>query len=149
VKLADFGISKECLRADELARTFIGHPCFIPPELFIAGYSSTQSDIYQLGLVLLTLLIGKYPIPMNATLRDTQIAIESGLPRQIAESLIPQHGKLAEIISVMLRRREIWRYWTAAAAYQDLSAEMNRLNQQVHWLQGLAARSRAKFPGAG
>jgi serine/threonine protein kinase len=65
-KLADFGISKAVVEADELARTLVGHKTFIPPELLASGYSSYQSDIYQLGLVLLALLTGDYPIPLDS-----------------------------------------------------------------------------------
>ena len=125
-KLADFGISKKVVSVDELARTFIGHKNFISPELLSAGYSSYQSDIYQLGLVLLTLLIGKDPIPMNATVEETRRMIIEGIPRQVAESLINKHGRLAEILSVMLRRRDAWRYKTAIDVWSDLYNEFDQ-----------------------
>jgi len=125
-KLADFGISKQEVTANELAMTFIGHKTFIPAELLSAGYSSHQSDIYQLGLVLLTLLTGRYLIPANATVEETRRMILEGIPRQIAESLINKHGRLTEILSIMLRRRDAWRYKTAMDAWNDLYKEFEQ-----------------------
>jgi len=128
-KLSDFGISKPGISAEELALTFIGHRTFIPPELLVAGYSTHQSDIYQLGLVLLTLLTGSYPIPANATVEQTRQMILEGAPRQTAERLISKHGKLAEIISVMLRRRHRFRYKTVMAVWRELYDEFRRRNR--------------------
>ena len=125
-KLADFGISKQDIAKNELARTFIGQKTFIPPELWSLGYSSQQCDIYQMGLVLLTLLTGRYPIPANATVEETRRMILEGIPRQIAESLINNHGRLAEILSIMLRRRDAWRYKTAMDAWNDLYKEFEQ-----------------------
>jgi hypothetical protein len=47
-----------------------------------------------------------------------------GVPRKIAESLIRfgrEYGELARVISVMLRRREAYRYNTAAEIHAELS----------------------------
>lgn len=126
VKLADFGISRQLITAEDLAKTFIGRKGFVPPELYVEGYSTVQSDIYQLGLVLLTLLTGELPIPYDASFEDTRRLILEGHPRRIAESLISEHGKLAETISIMLRRRQIWRYKTAMEVWQELYQEAER-----------------------
>jgi serine/threonine protein kinase len=125
-KLCDFGISKQSVQPDEYARTFIGHKSYIPPELHAAGYTTHQSDIYQLGLVLLTLMTGSHPIPESATPEQAREMILDGVPRGIAESLIPSHGKTAEIISVMLRRRDSYRYKSAVDAWADCDAEFRR-----------------------
>ncbi|MDJ0732761.1 MAG: serine/threonine-protein kinase [Nostocaceae cyanobacterium] len=121
-KIADFGISKQTAPPEELARTFIGFKNAIPPELLNFGYSTYQSDIYQLGLVLLTLLTGSDPIPLNASREKTYQMINDGVPRQIAESLISNFGcgRLAKIISIMLRRRDCWRYKDVSEVQIDL-----------------------------
>lgn len=137
-KLTDFGISKKGVSIEEFAKTFIGHKTYIPPELLLAGYTSYQSDIYQLGLVLLTLLTGDYPIPMDATVEDTRKMILEGTPRKIAESLISKYGRLAEILSIMLRRRDKYRYKTALDVWNDLYKEFNRqkkLKEIAEWLK--------------
>jgi serine/threonine-protein kinase len=125
-KLCNFGISKQNVLPDEYARTFIGHKSYIPPELFHLGYSTHQSDIYQLGLVLLTLIKGQHPIPENATPEQTRSLILDGVPRQIADPLIPTHGRVAQIISIMLRRRKEYRYKSAADAWADCEQEFRR-----------------------
>lgn len=122
------GSLDDLVSAEELATTFIGHKTSIPPELLVAGYSTHQSDIYQLGLVLLTLLTGSYPIPATATVEQIRQMILAGEPRQAAEGLINKHGKLAEIISIMLRRHETFRYGTVMDVWQELYDEFTRRN---------------------
>lgn len=125
-KLCDFGISNPNVQPGGYARTFIGRKSYIPPELLYAGYTTHQSDIYQLGMVLLTLLTGRHPIPENATPELTRKMILDGIPRQTAESLIPAFGCTAEIISVMLRRRDAYRYRSAAEVWADFEAEFKK-----------------------
>lgn len=123
-KLSDFGIAKDTVTSDELTKTLIGHNSYLPPELLRYGYSRQQSDFYQLGIVLLTLMTGNFPIGEMLTPQQTYQQIMNGVPRQIAESLIPlgrERGELARVISVMLRRRESYRYKTAAAIHTELS----------------------------
>lgn len=134
-KISDFGISKQTVSQKEYATTLIGFPNAIPPELLNFGYSTYKSDIYQLGIVLLTLLSGNQPIPIN---EQTNQMIKDGLPRQIAESLISRFGMLAEIISIMLRRHDSWRYQNVLQVKYDLQAIFNQnqfsgINQ--NWLQ--------------
>jgi eukaryotic-like serine/threonine-protein kinase len=145
VKLSDFGISKETVSAEEFARTFIGQKHAIPPELLHAGYTSQQSDIYQLGLCLLTLLTGSPPIPGNMPARETYDAITDGLPRQIAESLIPKHGTLAEILSIMLRRRCEWRYQHVDEVREDLRAEYEQRRNLASYIDWLTRKQQNPF----
>lgn len=122
-KLADFGISKRVVSVQDLARTFIGHKCYLPPELVSLGYSSKKSDIYQVGLVLLALMLGREPIPDFSTPEQARQMILDGIPRQLAEGLIPTWGRVAEIVSVMLRRRDQYRYQEARDVWGDLIQE--------------------------
>jgi len=126
-KLADFGISRQGVGIGEYARTFIGRRSHIPPELLTAGYTTHQSDIYQLGIVLLSLLTGTMPIPDDASVETTARMIREGVPRQTAEALIPTHGRLAQILSMMLRRRAQWRYQSAEAVYTEMYALLEEL----------------------
>jgi serine/threonine protein kinase len=126
-KLCDFGISKQQVHPGEYARTFIGHKSYIPPELISEGYTTHQSDIYQLGLVLLALMTGRHPIPENLSVPFTRSMILAGTPRQLAESLIPSRGQTARIVATMLRRRDAFRYKTAADVMADFTEEFKRL----------------------
>jgi eukaryotic-like serine/threonine-protein kinase len=141
-KISDFGISKQTVSQKEYATTLIGFPYAIPPELLLrfpySPYSTYRSDIYQLGIILLTLLRGSEPIPNNLSREQTNQMIQDGLPRQIAESLISRFGMLAEIISKMLRRHDSWRYQNVLEVKYALQTAFDqhqvlRVNQ--NWLQ--------------
>jgi serine/threonine-protein kinase len=120
VKLSDFSIAKENVSAYEIARTFVGTPAFIPPELYINQFTTYQSDIYQLGLVMLSLLIGKCPVPLNVGLETARKLVVDGVPRITAERLVCNQGDLASVISKMLPRHLQYRYKSAAQVHQDL-----------------------------
>lgn len=127
-KLCDFGISKQNIYPNDYTRTFVGSPTYYPPELLMHGYTTQKSDIYQLGLVLLSLMMGRHPIPANLPLPQIQRMILHGVPRQWAESLIPRHGQIASILARMLPRHEAYRYQTAAEAEAALNTEFWRLH---------------------
>ncbi len=127
IKIADFGISK---KKSNLYFPIVSNTGFfnaIPPEILQHGYSDFQSDIYQLGLILLTLLTGREPIPQNLDRQTIYDLINEGQPRKIAESLIEEFGNLAYIISCMLRRRVEWRYQSALELQVDLDNELQTI----------------------
>lgn len=119
-KINDFGISKANLQPGDLTRTFLGCKHFLPPELFKLGHWSHQSDIYQVGLVLLSLLIGRHVISPVADDTTIRRMILDGVPRLLTETLIPTYGNLARIIYSMVCRTESLRYNTALAVRRDL-----------------------------
>ena len=129
-KLSDFGIAKNTFYTGELERTLIGWQPYRPPEFLIPGryYSSLRSDLYQLGLILLTLMLGESPISQNSSQQQIDQQILSGLPRQKAEALASRGGKagqLAMVLSVMLRRRDEYRYSSAWEARNELLKVLN------------------------
>jgi serine/threonine protein kinase len=126
-KLCDFGIAKPNVQPGEYARTLVGAPSYIPPELYMSGYATQRSDIYQLGLVLLSLMVGRHPIPANSSPLQIQQMILDGVPRRLAESLVPTHGETAKILSRMLPRHDAYRFQTAAEAEAAFTAEFWRL----------------------
>jgi serine/threonine protein kinase len=129
-KLCDFGVSKQNVTPGELARTFVGNPGYIPFELLTSGYTTHRSDIYQLGLVLLSLMIGRHPFPENSTLPQIQRMILEGLPRRWAELLIPTHGETAKVLAKMLPRHDAYRYQTAAEAEAAFTSEFWKLENR-------------------
>lgn len=72
--MADFGLSKENVKDNEIARSFCGSPAYLPPEIVskkglfllklkklkILG-SGKAGDIYAIGTVLYEMLIGFPP----------------------------------------------------------------------------------------
>ena len=113
VKVTDFGISK--LVDEEESRkayTDVGRSYYVAPELVRFQYTTIQSDIYQLGLVLYHAYTGSPAI----TVADGEVsqAILSGVARQRAEAIGDPVGQW---ISVMLRRREEYRFHSALDAW--------------------------------
>lgn len=159
VKINDFGVAKTDVSIGEITRTLLGTRQYLPPELHKLGHWSHRSDIYQVGLVLLSLLLGRHVIPTTADERTAKQMITDGVPRQIAEYLISSHGDLAKIIYFMVCRTESLRYNTALAARHDLwnawttwsspmqPTQARALNSQssgLNWLASLHASSSSR-----
>lgn len=62
IKLCDFGVSGQLI--DSMANTFIGTRSYMSPERLEGNRYTVQSDIWSLGLSLVELAIGRYPIPI-------------------------------------------------------------------------------------
>jgi len=61
IKICDFGVSGQLI--DSMANSFVGTRSYMSPERLQGTHYSVQSDIWSLGLSLVELAIGKYPIP--------------------------------------------------------------------------------------
>ena len=120
-KITDFGISKEFVDPwhEKVCHTHIAHPCFIPPELINAnyGFSTVRSDLYHLGLILLYALTGDLPFKESMPKEEISKMIQDGMPRQMAEGI---GTALGTFISVLLRRRNEYRYKSAIEAWNAL-----------------------------
>jgi eukaryotic-like serine/threonine-protein kinase len=116
VKISDFGISNE-LRGKQAVRPSIVHHAIMAPEILATGYTTKQSDIYQVGLLLYWLLTGEPAINMEAPYEELLQVIGAGEPRRKAEAL---GTPLGQYIAKMLRRREAYRYASAREIWADL-----------------------------
>ncbi|XP_044757238.1 serine/threonine-protein kinase PLK4 [Coccinella septempunctata] len=84
VKIADFGLATQLTRADEKHMTMCGTPNFISPEVASRGSHGLEADVWGLGCLLYTLLVGKPPF-------DTQ-GVKSTLTRVVmANYEVPSH----------------------------------------------------------
>ncbi|XP_055297520.1 dual specificity mitogen-activated protein kinase kinase dSOR1-like [Sitodiplosis mosellana] len=61
IKLCDFGVSGQLI--DSMANSFVGTRSYMSPERFGDSKYSVQSDIWSLGLSLIEMALGVYPIP--------------------------------------------------------------------------------------
>eukprot|EP00475_Leptophrys_vorax_P045943 TRINITY_DN970_c0_g1_i1.p1 TRINITY_DN970_c0_g1~~TRINITY_DN970_c0_g1_i1.p1 ORF type:complete len:682 (+),score=174.39 TRINITY_DN970_c0_g1_i1:239-2284(+) len=61
VKIADFGIVKELEEGKDAANTFVGTQIYMSPERISSQPYSFASDIWSLGLALVTLAQGEFP----------------------------------------------------------------------------------------
>jgi eukaryotic-like serine/threonine-protein kinase len=129
VKISDFGISHE-LRGMPAIRPDVVHHAIMAPEILATGYTSKQSDIYQIGLLLYWMLTGHSAIKLGVPYSELASQVSAGEPRRKAEAIGTPIGAL---IAKMLRRRETFRY----AAAREVWADMRQLES---W------RSRILFP---
>lgn len=61
IKICDFGVSGQLI--DSMANSFVGTRSYMSPERLQGSHYSVQSDIWSLGLSLVEMAIGRYPIP--------------------------------------------------------------------------------------
>ncbi|PHJ21233.1 nek kinase [Cystoisospora suis] len=60
IKLGDFGIARQ-LNKDKVAKTYVGSPCYMSPELYKRDPYNYKSDIWALGCVLYELCCLRKP----------------------------------------------------------------------------------------
>jgi serine/threonine protein kinase len=116
VKISDFGISHE-LRGAAAIRPNVVHHAIMPPEILATGYTSKQSDVYQVGLLLYWMLTGTPAIDRGLGYQELVQQVADGEPRRRAEALGTALGAL---IAKMLRRREASRSSSAREVWEDL-----------------------------
>ncbi len=116
VKISDFGISHE-LRGMTAVKPNVVHHAIMAPEILASGYTSKQSDLYQVGLLLYWMLVGEPAIPVGLPYADLVRYVADGAPRRRAEATGTPLGLL---IAKMLRRREAFRYTSAREVWADL-----------------------------
>ncbi|XP_061163972.1 serine/threonine-protein kinase PLK4-like [Saccostrea echinata] len=84
VKIADFGLATQLTVPDEKHFTMCGTPNYISPEIAMRSAHGLEADVWSLGCMLYTFLVGKPPF-------DTE-AVKSTLNRVIhAEFDLPSH----------------------------------------------------------
>jgi serine/threonine-protein kinase len=116
VKISDFGISNE-LRGMAAVRPNVVHHAIMAPEILATGYTSRQSDLYQVGLLLYWMLAGEPAIQMDVPYQELVRQVADGEPRKRAEQLGTPFG---DLIAKMLRRREAFRYASAREVWAEL-----------------------------
>lgn len=120
VKISDFGISNE-LRGMNAVRPNIVHHAIMAPEILAHGFTSRQSDLYQVGLLLFWMVTGESAITLDVPYQELVRQVADGEPRQRAEQIGTPLGNL---IAKMLRRREAFRFTSA----REVWAEMRELD---------------------
>ncbi|HYM35986.1 MAG TPA: serine/threonine-protein kinase, partial [Steroidobacteraceae bacterium] len=134
VKLLDFGIARlvsndndvACTKFEDAALT----PDFAAPEQLLHQPPSTATDVYQLGVLLFSLLTGRLPLDDQAVSAERIEGILRGnLPRASDRAASERRpflrGDLDAIIAKALRRNPEERYATAAALNDDLLRYLN------------------------
>ena len=139
VKLLDFGIAKligvQRPDGDESTRTLdeeiVLTPEYAAPEQLLGELPSTATDVYQLGMLLYVLLIGRHPLQSAGTRADRiRAALAGRVPRasDLATGALRKklRGDLDAIMATALHPDPHRRYQTAAALRDELLRYLNR-----------------------
>lgn len=90
-KISDFGIARGLERTGQQARTFVGTLMYMAPERIVSRGYSYQSDVWSLGLSILTAALGRFPFSTSSgywglarVIRDEQPQV---LPREFSDHM--------------------------------------------------------------
>ncbi|CAG7709739.1 unnamed protein product [Allacma fusca] len=100
VKIADFGLATQLMRPDEKHLTMCGTPNYISPEVATRGAHGLETDVWGLGVLMYSILVGKAPF-------DAEDGIKSTLTRVVmAEVKYPPYLSIEarDLIKSLLRK---------------------------------------------
>lgn len=123
VSLADFGIAKSMLQAENMALTqtrhgdVVGTPYYLSPEQAAGQPIGPRSDLYSLGVMMFEMLVGERPF--RAETLDLLLARHMSAPTPL---LPGSHAELQPIVERLMAKRPEERYPTP----QDLLADLER-----------------------
>jgi serine/threonine-protein kinase PpkA len=132
VALADFGIAKSMLEAEQLTFTqtrhgdVVGTPYYLSPEQALRQPLTPQSDLYSLGVMMFEMLTGRRPF-----LADS---LEVLLAHHVSEptpALPPAHAALQPLLEKLMAKRPQDRYPSAQALLDDLTRGIAGAARQV------------------
>ncbi|XP_046395457.1 serine/threonine-protein kinase PLK4 [Ischnura elegans] len=99
VKIADFGLATQLTRPDEKHLTMCGTPNYISPEVATRSSHGLEADVWGVGCMLYTLLVGRPPF-------DTD-AVKSTLTRVVMDNYqLPCHLSVEarDLIDLLLKK---------------------------------------------
>ena len=99
IKIGDFGLATRVETDGERKRTLCGTPNYIAPEVLGKKGHSFEVDVWSIGCILYTLLVGKPPFETQ-TLKDTYARIkrnEYHVPSRIGPAAKNLISKLLQV----------------------------------------------------
>lgn len=107
IKLVDFGAAKRILNG--YAKTIIGTPFYMAPEIVAAKNYSYASDYYSVGVCLYYMYYRKYPFGMG--INDVYLIYQEILKKQLNfNGLSKQNNVLNDLIKHLLEKEPALRY---------------------------------------
>jgi urea transport system substrate-binding protein len=133
VKVADFGLAKSTEAGRHLTQTgtAVGTPFYMSPEQCEARPVDHRTDIYSLGATYYSLLTGRYPFHISATVPQLMYQHCHGpIPDPRADNPnVPE--ACARIVAKAMAKAPADRYQSAAAMLADLQAVAATLSGQA------------------
>mmetsp|Transcript_14672 Transcript_14672/g.34949 ORF Transcript_14672/g.34949 Transcript_14672/m.34949 type:complete len:645 (+) Transcript_14672:90-2024(+) len=100
LKIGDFGISRLMTRTSELAKTAVGSPVYLSPEIINGSPYSYKSDVWSLGVMLYRICSNKYPFDAT-NLAQLALKITSGSFSPLSPKYSPQlHHLVASMLQI-------------------------------------------------
>lgn len=127
-KLGDFGISTTLSGPSDVAVSRVANWAFVAPDLVRRGHTTTQSDLYQLGLVLLCMATGELPVEHGSPGEMAQ-RIADGEPWKRAQVHNFGDTELKSVVKKLLYRNPAKRYRTAEELHADAKQIWQRLRR--------------------
>ncbi|XP_020285437.1 serine/threonine-protein kinase polo isoform X2 [Pseudomyrmex gracilis] len=84
VKIGDFGLATKLVHEGERKKTVCGTPNYIAPEVLTKVGHSFEADVWSIGCIMYTLLVGKPPFE-TSSLKETYARIK------MVQYKVPQH----------------------------------------------------------
>ena len=128
IALADFGIAQSMQPTQDMdfmpayCGGAVGTPYYMSPEQASGQATTTQSDLYSLGVMMFEMLTGKRPFVADSL----ALLLEAHRHAQ-TPALPPAHAHLQGIVNKLMHKTLALRY----ASAQDLMADIDRLNPQA------------------
>ncbi|MBX3656652.1 MAG: protein kinase [Ramlibacter sp.] len=122
VALADFGIAKSMLKAENMAMTqtrhgdVVGTPYYLSPEQATGRAITPQSDLYSLGIMMFEMLAGRRPFAAETLEQLLAHHLHAPTP-----ALPAQHARLQAIVNKLTAKKPEERYVSAQALLADLA----------------------------
>ena len=99
VKLGDLGLAVKLMSRGDKRNTLCGTPNYIAPEILVKKGHSFEVDIWSMGCIMYTMLVGKPPFETNS-LKETYSKIKK------CEYIIPEDKVFPKLTSKSLQIQE-------------------------------------------
>ena len=139
VVLLDFGVAKLLDVAGPAlttSRQLVGTVAYMSPEQLLGMPVEACSDVYALGALLYTMLVGERPFDASASADMRRLLLQSDAPRP--SLLAPVHAAFDEVVQQAMRRDPATRHPSAAT----FLAHLRRAAEQAHGAPTAAAEGR-------